>query len=407
MIPRFATYFVALLVAALAAITVHDAPAQPAKPAGIQQPDFSAFLKDLWPDAQARGIRRATFDLAFKGLTPDPRVIAATQRQPEYGRPVGTYVNGTASATNIATGRRKAREWSTTLDAVEKRFGVERNIILAIWGMETSFGAAKDKWDVFRSLTTLAAIRFRHPYFRNETLVALKIMQDGKIARRDMVSSWAGAMGQTQFMPSSVVDYAIDFNGDGRTDLWNTVPDILGSTGNYLSRWKWQAGLPWGFEVLVPSGFDYRRSRAPFAEWRDLGVRRADGKTFPAAGDGILFFPSGASGPGFIVTRNFNVLKAYNNSDAYALAVGHLADRIGGAAAIRTPWPKDDVQLPRDARIALQHKLAALGYKVNEFDAHIDFDLRDNIRSEQVRFGMLPDGHPTPALLEKLGIPVR
>jgi lytic murein transglycosylase len=273
--------------------------------------------------------------------------------------------------------------------------------------METSYGAAKDKWDVFRSLATLAAIKFRHPYFRNETLVALKIMQDGNVARRDMVSSWAGAMGQTQFMPSNVIDYAIDFDGDRRVDLWNTVPDVLGSTGNYLSRWKWRRGLPWGFEVLVPAGFDYRKSRAAFAQWSELGVRRADGKAFPATGDGILFFPSGASGPGYIVTRNFDVLKEYNNSDAYAIAVGHLADRIGGAAPIRTPWPKDDVQLPRDARIALQRKLATLGYKVNEFDAHIDFDLRDNIRAEQVRFGMLPDGHPTPALLRKLGIPVQ
>lgn len=411
MIPRLVLCIAALVAPALAIVPARDALAQPAKtsPAKtpITQSDFASFLEDLWPDAQAKGIRRPTFDLAFKGLTPDPRVIAATQRQPEYGRPVGVYVDGIVSAANIATGRRKAKEWGKTLDAVESRFGVDRHIILAIWGMETSYGAAKDKWDVFRSLATLAAIKFRHPYFRNETLVALKIMQDGNTARRDMVSSWAGAMGQTQFMPSNVVDYAIDFNGDRRVDLWNNVPDVLGSTGNYLGKWKWRLGLPWGFEVLVPPGFDYRKSRAAFAEWQTLGVRRADGKPFPTNGDGILFFPSGASGPGFIVTRNFDVLKAYNNSDAYALAVGHLADRIGGAAPIRTPWPKDDVQLPRDARIALQKKLAALGYKVNEFDAHIDFDLRDNIRAEQARFGMLPDGHPTPALLDKLGIPVR
>jgi lytic murein transglycosylase len=260
---------------------------------------------------------------------------------------------------------------------------------------------------VFRSLGTLAYIRFRHPYFRNETLVALKIMQDGHVARSAMVSSWAGAMGQTQFMPSNVVDYAIDFSGDGRTDIWNNVPDVLGSTGNYLNKQKWKFGLPWGFEVLVPSGFDYRNSRASFAQWAKLGVRRADGGAFPAAGDGILFFPSGAQGPGFVVTENFAVLKEYNNSDAYAIAVGHLADRIRGAGPLRTPWPKDDVQLPRDARIALQRKLAALGYKVNEFDAHIDFDLRDNIRAEQVKFGMVPDGHPTPALLDRLGIKVK
>jgi len=236
---------------------------------------------------------------------------------------------------------------------------------------------------------------------------ALRIMQDNRIARDKMVSSWAGAMGQTQFMPSNFVDYAIDFSGDGRADIWGNVPDVLASTANYLRKWKWNPALPWGFEVLVPDGFDYMRSRASFAEWRTLGVRRADGKAFPNSGQGILFFPSGASGPGFIVTENFNVLKEYNNSDAYALAVGHLADRIHGGDVIKTPWPKDDRQLSRDARVALQKKLAALGYKVNEFEAHIDFDLRDNIRVEQKKLGMVPDGNPTPALLEKLGVSPR
>jgi membrane-bound lytic murein transglycosylase B len=237
--------------------------------------------------------------------------------------------------------------------------------------------------------------------------VALKIMQDGHIARNKMVSSWAGAMGQTQFMPSNVVDYAIDFSGDGRSDIWTNVADVLGSTANYLKQWKWDSSMPWGFEVIVPQGFNYRKSRASFSEWRRLGVTRADGKPFPDDGNGILFFPSGAKGPGFIVTKNFDVLKEYNNSDAYAIAVGHLADRINGGPPIRTPWPAVDVQLSRDARVALQKKLAALGYKVNEFDAHIDFDLRDNIRDEQLKFGMVPDGAPTPDLLEKLGIALR
>ncbi|MCW5686694.1 MAG: lytic murein transglycosylase [Pseudolabrys sp.] len=369
--------------------------------------DFQAFVRSLWPEAQAKGITRATFDQAFSGLSADQRVINAIHRQPEYGRPVGVYVNGIASAANIANGKRKAEEWKQTFDAVERQFGVDRWVLLAIWGMETSYGAMKDKWDVFRSLGTLAAIRFRDPYFRKETVVALKIMQDDRVPRAQMVSSWAGAMGQTQFMPTNVIDYAIDFNKDGKIDIWNSVPDVLGSTGNYLHKQKWVMGLPWGFEVLVPPGFDYRKSRASFADWSKLGVRRADGAAYPARGDGILFFPSGAKGPGFIVTENFAVLKEYNNSDAYAIAVGHLADRIRGAAPFRTAWPADDVQLPRDARVALQKKLAALGYKVNEFDAHIDFDLRDNIRAEQVKFGMLPDGHPTAALLDKLGIPVR
>jgi lytic murein transglycosylase len=369
--------------------------------------DFSVFVKELFPDAQAKGVARETFDRAMNGLTPDQRVITTIQKQPEYGRPVGAYIGSIVSQANIANGQNKGKEFAQIFDAVEKKYGVDRAIILAIWGMETSYGAAKDKWDVFRSLSSLAYIRFREPYFRNELIVAMKIMQDGHIARENMVSSWAGAMGQTQFMPTNFVEYAVDFNGDGKKDIWNSVADVLGSTGNYLNKWKWKFGLPWGFEVTVPAGFDYRKSRASYADWIKLGVRRADGEAFPASGEGILFFPSGARGPGFIVTENFAVLKEYNNSDAYAIAVGHLADRIRGMGPIRGTWPKDDVQLSRDARVALQKKLASLGYKVNEFDAHIDFDLRDNIRAEQVKLGMQPDGHPTEALLAKLGIATR
>ncbi|HME30194.1 MAG TPA: lytic murein transglycosylase [Pseudolabrys sp.] len=369
-----------------------------------QEQSFVSFAAELWTDAQAKGIARATFDLALKGVTPDQRVIAATKRQPEYGKPVGDYVNAIVSNRRIAEGQLKAREWAKTFDAVEKKFQVERWILLALWGMESDFGAEKDRWDVFRSLATLAYVKYRHPYFRNELIVAMRIMQDGHIARDKMVSSWAGAMGQTQFMPSNFIDYAIDFSGDGRADIWSNVPDVLGSTANYLNKWKWNSALPWGFEVTVPNGFDYMRSRATFAEWQTLGVRRADGKPFPSSGQGILFFPSGANGPTFIVTENFDVLKEYNNSDAYAIAVGHLADRMHGGGLIKTAWPKDDRQLSRDARIALQKKLSALGYKVNEFDGHIDFDLRDNIRAEQRKLGMLPDGNPTLMLLDRLGV---
>ena len=376
-------------------------------PSWAQEQPVSAFLAELWPDAQAKGISRTTFDTAMKGFTPDQRVIAAIRRQPEYGKPVGDYVNAIVSKRRIVDAQLKGREWAKTFDAVEKQFQVERWVLLALWGMESDFGSEKDRWDVFRSLATLAYVKYRDPYFRNELIVAMRIMQDNRITREKMVSSWAGAMGQTQFMPSNFVDYAIDFSGDGRADIWGNVPDVLASTANYLRKWKWNPTLPWGFEVLVPNGFDYMRSRASFAEWRTLGVRRADGKAFPNSGQGILFFPSGASGPGFIVTENFNVLKEYNNSDAYALAVGHLADRIHGGDVIKTPWPKDDRQLSRDARVALQKKLAALGYKVNEFEAHIDFDLRDNIRVEQKKLGMVPDGNPTPALLEKLGVSPR
>jgi len=373
-------------------------------PARAQTQSFAEFTAKLWPDAQQKGVTRATFDLAMRGVTPDPRVIAATKRQPEYGKPFGDYVNAVASGGRIARGEGKAREWANTFDAVEKKFGIERWILIALWGIESDYGAEKDRWDVFRSLATLAYVGYRDPYFYNELIVAMKIMQDGHFPRGRMVSSWAGAMGQTQFMPSNVVDFAIDFSGDGKSDIWSNIPDVLASTANYLAKEHWQPGLPWGFEVEVPNGFDMMRSHASFAEWRALGVRRADGKPFPKDGNGILFFPAGAKGPAFIVTENFDALKEYNNSDAYAVGVGHLADRMQGGPPIKAKWPPDDRQLSRDARIALQKKLAALGYQVKDFEGHIDFDLRDNIRAEQKKFGMMPDGNPTAALLERLGV---
>ncbi len=377
-----------------------------AAPASARQESFAQFAASLWPDAHAKGITRTTFERAMQGVTPDKRVIDAIHRQPEYGKPFGDYVNALASRERVVRGKAKAREWAKSFTAIERKYRVERWVLLAIWGMETDYGAAKDRFDVFRSLATLAFIGYRDPYFRNELIAAMGIMQRDRIPRSRMVSSWAGAMGQTQFMPSNYVDYAIDASGDGRADIWNNVPDVLGSTANYLHKGHWVYGLPWGFEVRVPKGFDYRHSRDTFAGWLKLGVHPIDGKRFPRDGQGILFFPAGAKGPAFIATANYAVLKEYNNSDAYAVAVGHLADLLCGGPPIEVKWPADDHQLSRPARIALQKKLAALGYHVNDFEGHIDFDLRDNIRSQQVKFGMVPDGNPTRALLDRLGVKV-
>jgi len=376
-------------------------------PARAQHQSFTAFVKELWPDAKAKGITRTTFDRAMRGVKPDPRVIAATKRQPEYGKPFGDYVNALASKSRITLGKRKAREWKKTFDVVEEKFQVERAVLLALWGVESGYGAAKGRWDVFRSLATLGYVRFRHPYFRNELLVVMRVMQDNNLPRSKMVSSWAGAMGQTQFMPTNFVDYAIDFSGDGKPDIWSNVPDVLGSTGNYLHKYGWRYGETWGFEVSVPKDFDFMKSRAGFDEWTRLGVKPIDGKKYPREGQGILFFPTGAKGPAFVAMPNYEVLKEYNNSDAYAVAVGHLADRIAGGPPIQAKWPPDDRQLSRDARVALQKKLSSLGYKVNEFEGHIDFDLRDNIRAEQKKLGMLPDGNPTLEFLDRLGVTVR
>jgi lytic murein transglycosylase len=397
MILRIVASLVLCLVAVISAQA--QSPSQP-------DPGFQKFLAELWKDAQAKGITRKTFDNAFAGVTPDPRVIATTKRQPEYNKPAGAYVTSIASPLNARNGLKKEAEWRQTFDAIEKQYRVERWVLLAIWGMETSYGALKDKWDGIRSLATLAYAKYRHPYFRDELLIALKIIQDGHIPRERFVTSWAGAMGQTQFMPTNFVDYAVDFSGDGKRDIWTNVPDVLASTANYFAKavggWKW--GVPWGFEVFVPKNFDLMKSRASFEEWTALGVKRADGKPFLRSGDGVLFFPTGLPGPAFIVTPNFEVIKDYNDSDVYALAIGHLSDLMQGGGAFKTPWPAHATQLPRDDRIALQKRLAELGYDQKRFSAHIDFKMRDFVRAEQKKHGLVTDGHPNAALLDKMGI---
>jgi membrane-bound lytic murein transglycosylase B len=365
---------------------------------------FAAFLEGLWPDAANTGITRATFDAALAGMTPDPAVLAAMRREPEYGKPLGAYLAALASPSRIAVGLRKSAQWAVTLRAVEEKFGVDQGILVSIWGIESSFGDGEQRWDVFRSIATLAQAGFQQPLFRNELVSAMKILQDGQIARREFVGSWAGAMGQPQFLPSSYLKYAVDFDGDGKADIWRSVPDVLASIANYLRKSGWQPHLPWGFEVVVPPGFDYRISRGTFAEWTARGVLRAEGGALPAAGNAILFFPSGAGGPAFLVTGNFIVLKRFNNSDAYALAVAALADRLRGSPPFRGAWPADDFQPSRNQRIALQRQFAALGYKVADFDGHVDFDLRDAVRDLQQRFGMIPDGHPSRAFLDRLGV---
>lgn len=364
-------------------------------------PGFARFIADLWPAARALGISRETFDTALRGVSVDPNVLAAAMRQPEYAKPVGQYLDNAVSAVRISIGVRKAREWESTLVDIEAKFGVDRWIALSIWGMETGYGGVRPTKDVFRSLATLAYARYRDDLFREELLSALQILQGGHTRRDKMVSSWAGAMGQPQFMPSSYLKYAVDFTRDGRADIWTSVPDTLASIANYLRENGWEPGRAWGSQVLVPASFNYRRSRASSEEWQHLGLLRADGAPLGGSGEHILFFPSGHRGPAFLVAANYAAIKRYNISDAYALAVAHLADRLRGAAPLRGPWP-DDAPLSRDERIALQKLLAKRGYKVNNFQGQIDFDLRDNIRDVQVQFGMLPDGHPTAELMIEL-----
>lgn len=366
------------------------------------QPEFRAFLESLWPKAQARGVTRATFDFALSGLHPDTEAMALTRRQPEYGKAVGAYLGGMVSQARIQGGVRRLADWRETLDAAERRFGVDREIIVAIWGIETGFGANPGSKSVIRSLASTSFARYKGDLFQGELIDALLILQQGDVPRERMIGSWAGAMGQPQFIPSSYLKWAVDFSGDGRRDIWTNVPDVFGSIANYLKGHGWITGLPWGFEVTLPRQFDFRYSRASFPDWVALGVRRSDGRAMPQQGEGILFFPSGIRGPAFLVTENFNVLKTYNTSDVYALAIGHLADRMRGGAPIATRWPDDDLQLSREARMRMQKRIAELGYKVSNFEGLIDFELRDAIRDIQGKAGQVPDGYPGPVFLQTL-----
>jgi lytic murein transglycosylase len=365
---------------------------------------FISFVQRLWPLAKARGVSRAIFDQAFLGVTPDPSVTALTKKQAEFVKPSWEYLASATSAARLERGAQMARTYQQVLADLEQRYGVESSVILGVWGMETNFGGFTGGKDVIRSLATLAAMGYRGTYFRDELLGALTILEGRHIARAEFKGSWAGAMGQTQFMPSSFRRFAVDFDGDGHKNIWTSVPDALASTANYLNENGWQKGLSWGFEVALPSGFDYRLRQKSFAEWAQTGVRRRDGRAMPENGEASLFYPAGADGPVFLVTANFNVIKRYNASDAYALGVATLGDRLFGGAPIQASWPVEDPLLGLAQRVELQRTLTRLGYDVGEANGQIGSRTRAAIRDFQERAGLRPDGYAGHKVLEALRI---
>ncbi len=260
---------------------------------------FQGFLNRLWPDAQKQGISRQTFDLAFRGVTPDASIIALTRKQSEFVRPIWSYIDSAISNARLERGRAAAAQYGDTLAALERKYGVDRRVVLGVWGMETNFGSYTGDKDVIRSLATLAFKRYRDDFFRDELLVALRILQDGHVERNAMRGSWAGAMGQTQFMPSSFMKYAVDGNGDGTKDIWDSIPDALASTANYLASFGWEAGIPWGVEVRLPDGFNLAGAMGmhDFSKWSESGVTRISGGALPRKGQAMLYLPAGIKGP--------------------------------------------------------------------------------------------------------------
>jgi lytic murein transglycosylase len=366
--------------------------------AGISEPVFAKALGQVVLDWDIPGL----VPPGSKGDTPK------AQQQAEFRSPAN-YFNAKSMNGLVANGRKLAKTHARTLKAIEKRYGVPGEIALAIWGRESGFGAAKIPHDVFRVLATKAFMSTRPELFETELLAALQIAQSGDVSAEKMRSSWAGAMGQPQFLPSSFLKYAVDFDGDGSKDIWNSVPDTLGSIANYLASFGWQAGRPWGYEVVLGDGVSCTNEgpdkRQPISAWEAAGVFSVSGKPFPDQDrnrEANLVLPAGRNGPEFLVTPNFYALKAYNESDLYALFVGHVADRIAGAeAGFVTPWQKVDSLLRSDVA-GMQRGLEKAGYDVGGADGLPGFKTRRSIGAWQLKNGMAETCFPGASLVGKL-----
>ena len=368
---------------------------------------FGQWIERFWPTARAAGIKRETYDLAFKGMTPDPKVIEAANFQPEYKKPIGEYVDRVVSDKRVTGGKQKLEENKALLDILEKRYGVDRTIIIAIWGVESNYGTQPGDMNVIRSLATLAYYNTKASFARQQLITALKILQRGDISVEAMNGSWAGAMGHTQFIPTTYQGYAVDYDGDGKRNIWNDIPDALASTASYLKHSNWQAGQTWGYEVTLPKGLNPKkyseRTLKSVGEWQKLGIRRVNGEPFPRAGDKAgLYAPAGTAGPVFLVLNNFRSILRYNQSNSYALGVGHLADRLKGYGPFVHPWPTDENHLSLDQRVELQRLLVAKGLLVGDTDGIIGPATLEAVKTFQRGKGMPVDGFPSRTILEML-----
>ena len=369
--------------------------------------NFRNCLAGLWPLAERRGVSRAVFEANVAGLTPDLRIMDLLDAQPEFTKSFWDYLDLLVNEDRIQNGRAILAQHRATFDAVEKAYGVDRHFIAAIWGVESNYGTQIGERSVIRSTATLACVGRRQDYFREEFLSALEILARGDVKADHLKGSWAGAFGPTQFMPSSFKRYAVDFDGDGRRDVVDSVPDVIASTANNLKKDGWVAGQTWGYEIVVPEGFNFMladRSRVmAVREWERLGIRRAGGKAFPRADDrAYLLVPAGAQGPGFLMLQNFRVIMKYNPAEAYALAIGHLADRLRGGEPFVQAWPRQERVLTRAERYELQQHLAARGYDVGEPDGRLGGKTRNALRQFQSSVGHVPDGFASAAILERL-----
>lgn len=371
--------------------------------------NFRKWVSSFRTTALQNGVSPSTFDRAFRGVdSPDPEVLRKARFQPEFSEPVWNYIDNRVNEHSVAVGQSMAKKWGPWLQRIEQRFSVDRNILLAIWSMESNYGEILKRDDVMmdtiRSLATLAyADQRRAKFGRTQLIAAMKILQTGDIDRGHLTGSWAGAMGHTQFIPTSYQAYAVDMDGNGKRDIWNSVPDALGTAANLLHRNGWQPGRTWGYEVVLPAGRKFPSGSLSAAEWQRLGVVRANGRPFPDANEKVtLKVLDGRQGPAFLMAKNFSVIKRYNNADKYALAVGLLADRIGGYQGLRQDWNRPFTPITMNEREELQTHLKALGYYDGNIDGKIGATSRKAIEAFQQRNGLQPDGHPSKEVLTVL-----
>ena len=367
------------------------------------------WVQSFWPAARAAGVSRSVYDAALGDFQPDPDVIKRAATQAEFNMPIWNYIDMMVSEERINGGKAALAKYASTLSKIEERYGVDRYIVVAIWGMESLYGTAlsnpKLVKNTIRSLATLVYSGGRLAKFaRPQLVVALTIVQHGDVTIKGMVGSWAGAMGQTQFIPTTYSAFAVDFEGDGRRNIWTSAPDALASTANYLRKSGWRPGETGGYEVSLPKDFNLKRSGShTLADWHKLGVERVGGKAFPRPDDrASLFLPAGREAPVFLVLGNFQAIKHYNNANSYALAVGHLADRLRGSGPFLTAWPAHEPPLSQEERQKLQLLLTARGYYSGDVDGNIGSGSREAIKNYQLATGMKADGVETRGLLEML-----
>jgi membrane-bound lytic murein transglycosylase B len=368
---------------------------------------FDRWIAGFRARAMAEGIRTEVLDTAFTGIRYNADVIDRDRNQSEFTRQIWDYLDSAVSETRVANGRAAFRQHASLLARIEERYGVEAEVVTAIWGLESAYGTFRGNTPIIEALATLAHDGRRGAFFEAQLLAALRIVQSGDVAPRAMTGSWAGAMGHTQFMPTSYLDLAQDFDGDGRRDIWSDDPtDALASAAAYLARFGWTKGQPWGVEVRLPQGFDYaltgeRTKKAP-AEWAAMGVRDVDGRQVPDHGRASILLPAGARGAAFMIFDNFHVIERYNPADAYVIAVGHLADRIRGGGPLRSGWPREDRNLRSVEKQEMQERLTRAGFDTQGVDGIIGPNTIAAIRAFQKTAGLTPDGYASYDILQRL-----